>query len=201
VTDHGIIDLYERHAGAFDRARGRDLQEQAWLDRFLSLVPPGGEILDIGCGAGEPVAAYVLRSGRGVTGIDSSPSMIAICRGRFPAAEWHAADMRSLSLERQFDGIVAWDSVFHLDAAAQRAMFPIFAAHSRAGAALLFTSGPGAGEAVGDLFGERLYHASLDEMEYRALLEQNGFTVAAHVKEDRSCGMHTIWLATFNTVT
>ena len=199
MSDHGIIDLYERRASTFARERGRDLHEKAWLDRFLALVPAGGSVLDVGCGTGEPIARYVLESDREVSGIDSAPSMIAICRERFPGSTWHVADMRALDLGRRFDGIVAWDSFFHLDADAQRRMFPIFAAHSNPGGALIFTSGPHAGEAIGDYHGEPLYHASLDEAEYRALLDSHGFTVSAHVKEDPSCGMHTIWLATFNT--
>jgi hypothetical protein len=43
--------------------------------------------------------------------------------------------------------------------------------------------------------GEPLYHASLDGAEYRFLLNQNGFDVAAHVAEDPACNRHTVWLA------
>ena len=41
-------------------------------------------------------------------------------------------------------------------------MFPIFRDHAAAGCALMFTSGPSAGEAIGSYQGEPLYHASLD---------------------------------------
>lgn len=74
-------------------------------------------------------------------------------------------------------------------------MFPLFREHAADGAALLFTSGPGHGEAIGSFEGEPLYHASLDPSEYRALLAANGFAVIAHVAEDPDCGGHTIWLA------
>lgn len=33
-----IVSLYERHAHAYDVARGRSLFEKPWLDRFLSLL-------------------------------------------------------------------------------------------------------------------------------------------------------------------
>lgn len=201
MSDRGIIDLYERHASDFDCERGHELQEKAWLDRFLGFVRAGGTVLDVGCGTGRPVADYVLRSGRDVVGVDGSPAMIAMCRDRFPSSEWRVADMRALALGRRFDGILAWDSFFHLDAGAQRAMFPIFAAHAAPAAPLMFTSGSRSGEAIGTFHGEPLFHASLDEQEYRDLLTRHGFTVAAHVKEDPECGMHTIWLATFNTAT
>lgn len=74
-------------------------------------------------------------------------------------------------------------------------MFPLFRNHASNGAALLFTSGPSHGEAVGSFEGEPLYHASLDPAEYRALLHENGFAVVEHVVEDPDCGGHTVWLA------
>ncbi|MFY9658132.1 MAG: hypothetical protein WAK01_16395 [Methylocystis sp.] len=43
-------------------------------------------------------------------------------------------------------------------------------ARSWAGERMMFTSGPAHGEAVGELYGEPLYHASLNPTEYRALL-------------------------------
>lgn len=197
ADDHArrVVGLYERHAGAYDRDRSRGLMERDWLDAFLGLVPPGGHVLDLGCGMGEPIAAYLLAQGRPVTGIDGSPTLIALCRERFPAADWRVADMRGLALGRAFDGIVAWDSFFHLDRDAQRAMFPIFAAHAAPGAPLLFTSGPRDGVAIGSFGGEPLHHASLAPEAYRALLAGHGFEVVRHVAEDASCGGHTIWLA------
>ena len=74
-------------------------------------------------------------------------------------------------------------------------MFPIFRTHAAQRAALMFTSGPAHGVAIGTFEGEPLYHASLDPAEYRALLDKNGFAVVAHAVEDPTCGGHTIWLA------
>jgi hypothetical protein len=74
-------------------------------------------------------------------------------------------------------------------------MFPVFKRHAAPGAALLFTSGPSNGEAIGAYHGEPLYHASLAAPEYQTLLESIGFQVEAHVVEDPDCGGHTIWLA------
>ncbi|MGX1788130.1 class I SAM-dependent DNA methyltransferase [Bosea sp. NPDC055332] len=190
-----IVSLYQRHAAAYDQQRGRRLLEAHWLDRFLSLLPANPSVLDIGCGMGEPIARHLIERGCAVTGIDSSESLIALCRGRFPQQSWQVADMRELALDLRFDGLIAWDSFFHLRPDDQRRMFPLFREHANNGAALLFTSGPGHGEAIGRLEGEPLYHASLDPAEYRVLLAANGFAVVEHVVEDEDCGGHTIWLA------
>jgi trans-aconitate methyltransferase len=197
--DTSIIDLYERHARDFDRDRSRSLQERAWLDRFLDQVRPSGTVLDIGCGTGEPIARYCLEAGFRVVGIDSSPSLITLCRARFPHAEWWVADMREVALNRRFDGLLAWDSFFHLSAEDQRGMFSRFARHAHPGAPLMFTSGTSLGEAIGCYQGEPLYHASLDPSEYEHLLSTNGFSVQAHVANDPDCGKHTVWLAVYGT--
>jgi len=192
-----VIDLYERHARAYDADRSRLLQERAWLDRFLAHVPPGGTVLDVGCGSGEPIARYLIDRGVGVVGVDASPSMIGLCQARFPDSEWLVIDMRELELERRFEGILAWDSFFHLGIDDQREMFSRFARHARGGAPLMFTSGPAEGEAIGSCFGEALYHASLGIEEYQRLLSANGFVLKEQVTQDAQCDDHTVWLATY----
>lgn len=191
-----VVALYERNADAYDRERTRSLQEREWLDRFLSRVTPGGTVLDVGCGMGEPIARYIIESGVRVWGVDASPSMIERCRARFPQSEWIVADMRGLDLGRRFDGIIAWDSFFHLGIDDQRHMFARFAAHIHDGAPLMFTSGTEEGEAIGSYQEQPLYHASLDAAEYERLLAANGFIVREFRADDPGCGNHTVWLAT-----
>lgn len=190
-----IVALYERHAHAWDLDRSRNLIERPWLDRFVSLLPHSASILDLGCGSAEPIAAYLIGHGASITGVDSSPTLISLAHARFPDQEWLVADMRKLSLGRQFHGLIAWDSFFHLSQEQQRLMFATVKEHAAPNAALMFTSGPSRGEAMGVYKGEPLYHASLDEAEYRALLSANGFGVVAHVIDDPDCGHHTVWLA------
>lgn len=190
-----VVSLYRRHAAAYDKQRGRKLMEARWLDRFLSLLPATRSVLDLGCGMGEPIARHLIERGCTVTGIDSSAPLIALCRERFQQQNWLVADMRELALGRRFDGLIAWDSFFHLKPDDQRRMFPLFRQHAAEGAALLFTSGPAHGEAIGSFEGEPLYHGSLDPAEYRALLDANDFAVVEHIVEDPNCGGHTVWLA------
>lgn len=186
--------FYQRHADRFDRERGKSLIERPYLDAVTSGLKAGAAILDLGCGTGEPIAAHFIEHGYAVTGVDAAPAMITLCRQRFPRADWIEADMRTLALGRRFGAIIAWDSFFHLDQDEQRAMFPIFERHIGPAGLLLFTSGPRAGVVIGSLYGEDLFHASLDPDEYGSLLDTSGFRVLRFQPEDPKCGGHTVWL-------
>ncbi|MEX3021744.1 class I SAM-dependent methyltransferase [Kluyvera sp. STS39-E] len=190
-----ILPLYQRHADAFARLRSRSLFEKTWLDKFMAAMPPSGRVLDIGCGNGQPIAEYLIQQGVELTGVDGAEAMLARARSRFPAQRWLQHDMRTLALGETFDGLIAWDSFFHLTQDDQRQMFPIFARHSRPGSVLMFTSGTGDGVAMGQFEGEPLFHASLAPDEYRAKLTEIGFAVLEMKMEDPDCGGHTIWLA------
>ncbi len=190
-----IVGLYQRRGREWAGDRGTKLYEKAWLDRFLALLPANATILDLGCGSGEPIGRYLIGNGCSLTGVDSSPELIAMCKESFPAQDWHTSDMRTFSIERYFCGILAWDSFFHLNHSDQRQMFSIFRDHAASRAALMFTSGPSHGEAIGNFRGEAMYHASLDTAEYTELLKVNGFAVVQHVIEDPTCGRRTIWLS------
>lgn len=189
-----VIDVYRRHGPTWARLRGKTLIERPWLDRFCALVAPGGELLDIGCGSGEPIARELVRRGFAVTGVGGASPMLELFAANLPGAPAHLADMRSLDLGRRFAGLLAWDSFFHLSPADQRPMFARFQAHALPGAPLMFTSGGHEGSAIGELEGDPLYHGSLDPEEYRTLLDSAGFDLVAHVTTDPDCGHRTIWL-------
>lgn len=191
-----IIEHYERHAHAWDADRGTaEWNDKPWHVRFADALRSEAGILDLGCGSGRPVAQYMAGRGFRVTGIDSSPTLISLCRQRLSDQEWIMHDMRTLQLSRGFDGILAWDSFFHLEADDQRRMFDVFARHAAPSAVLMFNSGPAHSEAIGRYRGDPLYHASLSADEYRDLLRGIGFEVIAHAIEDwRTGGGRTVWL-------
>lgn len=159
------------------------------------MLPEGASVLDLGCGGGIPVAANLVNHTLRVTGIDSSPTLISLSRSRLPDQQWIVADMRSLLLGRTFDGVLAWDSFFHLKPDDQRGMFAVFAHHSAPAGILMFNSGPAYGEGIGSYRGDPLYHASLSAAEYEHLLAGSGFELVDHTVEDPQAGGRTVWLA------
>lgn len=189
-----VIGLYRRHAAAFLAARSTRLVERAWLDRFLDLAGHDGAILDIGCGSGAPVATYMAGLGARVTGVDSSPELLATFARNVPGATAILSDMRTVQHDRAFSGVLAWDSLFHLTQADQIATLSRLAAHAAPGAALMFNSGTADGISIGCFEGEPLFHASLAPEGYRALLAQHGFALVACRASDPDCGGRTVWL-------
>lgn len=192
-----IIELYQKHAREWIELRGKGLSEKVWLDRFLSLLPSSANILDLGCGSGQPIAAYFIAQGYQITGVDASDQMIEAARLSFPKQVWMQQDFREYLTGHKFQGILAWDSFFHLTPEDQRKMFKRFAKYAQSGTALMFSSGPEQGEAIGLLCGEPLYHASLSAEEYQTLLQDNGFKLIKMIAEDVECTGHTIWLAQY----
>ena len=190
---------YERHARDWDADRNRDTEpwnDKPWLERFVATLSDAATVPDLGCGSGSPVDVFLAGHGFRVTGVDSSPTLISMCRQRLPDHEWMVGDMRQLTLPGKFDGIVAWDSFFHLTPDDQRRMFDVFARHASPMAVLMFNSGPVDGEVVGSYRSDPLYHASLSPDEYTRLLASTEFEVVAQVSEDwQTGGGRTVWLA------
>ena len=190
--------VYQRQAEGWDRHRHKVLIACAWFDRLFTRVAPGGPILDLGCGAGEPLAGYVLSSGFDLTGIDYSLPMLDLARTRYPEAEWIHGDMRDVRslLHRHFDGIFSWDGFFHLTRDDQRQLLVDIGDLLRPGGALMLTVGSSDGEVLGVVEGEHVYHSSLSPDEYADRLEALGFFDIEFVAEDPDCDMHSVLLAT-----
>lgn len=186
---------YQLQAEAYDRQRSRTFFEARWLARFGDALPRGSKVLDLGCGGGQPVSAWLIAEGFRFTGVDYSEAMLDIARRRWPSESWRLSDMRSLDLNEKFHGIVAWDSFFHLTQQEQRDALPRLAAHLEPGGLLLVTVGPMAGESVGQVAGEPVLQASLSPAEYASLLEEHGLMLIAFVSEDPRCENHTVLMA------
>jgi len=184
--------VYEEHGPAFDRQRPKNLHEKKWLDRFIELLPGNARVLEVGCGAGEPLIPYFLSKGLKVEGLDFAESMLGIARARFPDTIFHLADMCTMQLGKSFDGIIAWNSYFHLIREDQQAALRRFAAHLKPGGILMLTVGPEDGEVVGHVNGIEVYHASLSPRAYHAHLARLEVEVIDFVAEDPDCDLQTV---------
>ncbi len=82
---------------------------------WLTRLPPGGKVLDAGCGHGDPVITRLLEGGFQVTGIDLSPEMLRRAQECFPNVPFHNLAVTQLALEAEFDGACSLSSMLYLD--------------------------------------------------------------------------------------
>ncbi|MEM8799396.1 MAG: class I SAM-dependent methyltransferase [Pseudomonadota bacterium] len=201
--------VYEENAVTYDLHRSRLAGEEVWLKPFVEAVQPKGHILDLGCGAGEPVSRYLLDCGFALTGLDYAPAMIALAEGRFvttsyPRAKWVVGDMRDPDEYRKlgpFDAIVSWGGFFHLTVTEQKAALPRLMQQINPGGAILLTIGTGEGEVTGTVAGKTVFHASLAPETYRDFAEAEGFRTIEIVLNDERCGGHSLFFAAHKTGT
>lgn len=192
-------DVYARNAAYWDNVRSKELSERVWLDRLTETLPKKSRLLDLGCGTGVPVAGYFLDNGFDVVGVDYAADMIKIARKRFPQGQWHVADMCELPQLGMFHAVYSWDGFFHLSPDAQKTVLPKLATCVDRGGSMLLTIGPDAGEVIGEINGEQVYHASLAPCDYEKILRRAGFQSVEFVFNDSGCGGRSIVLASDKT--
>jgi cyclopropane fatty-acyl-phospholipid synthase-like methyltransferase len=77
-------------------------------------IPPGADVLELGCGAGRPMTA-TLAAGRTLTGVDISSSQLALARVNVPSATFVQADLTTLDWPAaSFDAVVAFYVLTHV---------------------------------------------------------------------------------------
>ena len=85
------------------------------LEEMAPDLPPGGAVLDLGCGAGIPATLWLARRGFAVTGVDLSEKQLNLARRLVPGATFLKADMTKLDFgPKTFDAVVAFHSVIHV---------------------------------------------------------------------------------------
>src|SRR4051794_28238518 len=90
---HVVAQGYDRIAEIYLRRFGDSAVRQFWLDQLIARLPAGVRVLDLGCGAGLPVARDLRDRGFVVTGIDGSARQIELARDNVPGAAFIQADM------------------------------------------------------------------------------------------------------------
>lgn len=140
---------------------------------WAKLLPPGGAVVDLGCGFGEPVTRTLIEAGLEVWGVDASPTLVAEYRRRFPdcPVACEAAEASEL-FGRSFDGAVAVGLLFLLPEADQRRLIARMAGALAPGGRFLFSAPQQECEWNDLLTGRR--SRSLGEMAYREALEAAG---------------------------
>lgn len=92
-----VISGYDVVADAYLERFGVSAVRQKWLGRLIDGLPVGGgRVLDLGCGAGIPVARDLAARGHTVTGVDGSTKQVAKARWNVPDAIFLEAEQGPL---------------------------------------------------------------------------------------------------------
>lgn len=151
-----------------------------WLRVLAAHLPAsGGRVLDLGCGAGVPVARVLTGRGHAVVGVDSSAVQIDKARTLVPGATFICADMSSLRLEAgSFDAVGAFYSIAHLPTVEHAKLFKAVAGWLRPGGVFVASLGSGpAGDWTGEWLGAPMFFSHAGEERNLALIEEAGLVI------------------------
>jgi SAM-dependent methyltransferase len=109
------VAYYDAHAGEF-QAQTADLDLEHVFARFLPHLPPGGAILEAGCGAGRDARRLAARGYR-VEAFDASPAMVRLARAH-AGVPVRVLDFTAMDYPPRFHGVFANASLLHLPPAA-----------------------------------------------------------------------------------
>jgi 2-polyprenyl-3-methyl-5-hydroxy-6-metoxy-1,4-benzoquinol methylase len=171
----------------------------AWTADLSRRLQRRGDVLDLGCGCGIPVARDLARDGHAVTGVDLSDVQIERARQLVPAATFLRADATAVSFGPQsFDAIICLYALIHMPLDEQPALLRRCATWLRPGGWLLATTGHRAwtGTEANWLGGTATMHWShADADTYRHWLTAAGFTVAEQQFVPEGDGGHALFWA------
>lgn len=156
----------------------RRMQDADALAPLFERLPDGARVLDLGCGAGVPVAR-ALAERFAVRGVDISAGQLALAREQVSGATFVQADMRTFDVpEASLDAVVSFYAIFHLPREEHAGLFGRIHRWLRPGG-LLLASLAWRDEAAytEDFLGVEMHWSNYAIEEYRQMLAAAGFVV------------------------
>jgi cyclopropane fatty-acyl-phospholipid synthase-like methyltransferase len=168
---------YDRCAAAYERARRQEAAPPLAL--LMPRLPDGARILDVGCGAGVPVARELARRHH-VTGVDLSGEMVNRARINVPEGTFVHADIMARDFSpASFDAVVSFYAIFHIPREEHTELFGRIHRWLKPSGYLLATLSdldePAYTE--DDFFGVTMVWSSYSLQAYRQILEHTGFAL------------------------
>jgi SAM-dependent methyltransferase len=146
------------------------------LAAFMSRLPDGARVLDLGCGAGLPSTRALAKRFQ-VVGVDISPVQLELARRNVPGAEFIEGDITDVEFaDSTFDGVAAFYAISHVPREEHRQLFTDVFRWLVPGGLFLATLGASdAPDWTGEWLGEPMFFSSHDADVNRQLLESAGF--------------------------
>jgi ubiquinone/menaquinone biosynthesis C-methylase UbiE len=110
------IAFFDAHAAADEYDVFTPESSARLVDAFVRLsgLAPGAKVADLGCGSGA-FTHLLARAGYDCVGLDISPKLVELARGKFPQVEFIEGDVEHLPFaDASLDGILLSGVVHHL---------------------------------------------------------------------------------------
>jgi SAM-dependent methyltransferase len=134
-------EAYELHAHTFLRERDTSNIGSIVVADWSRGLRDGANVIELACGGGYPITRVLTTAGLQVCGVDSSPSLVAQFRTRFPTIPIQCATVQETDFfGAKYDGAVAIGLLFLLSAQDQIELISRVAEILVPGGRLLFTA-------------------------------------------------------------
>ena len=152
---------------------------ERWLNELSRILTQRGEVLDLGCGAGIPVARRLTEMGFSVLGIDGSSHQIALACKNAPDAEFRLADMASLTFpSARFAAVTALYAIIHVPRSEHAALLKRIAGWLEPGGILLASLGHrDCPDWTGAWLGTTMFFSHFDAETNIRLVEETGLLI------------------------
>jgi cyclopropane fatty-acyl-phospholipid synthase-like methyltransferase len=184
VVAHG----YDVIVGTYLARHGQSIVRDRWLQETMARLPDAARVLDLGCGAGVPVAHRLAGCGFDVVGVDGSAEQIKLARRNVPEAEFIHADMTAVTFPpRSFDAVAAFYSITHVPREEHATLLRRVVDWLKPNG--FFIASLGSEECadwVGEWLGTEIFFSHYDAGTYERLVREAGFHIecAALVDQD-----------------
>ena len=165
-----IAETYQADRHTFDHSEE--------LTKFAALLPKNGKVLDVGCGAGIPVAKFLAEAGFEVVGIDFSEKMLKLARKNVPKATFVRRDMTKMDfIDSSFDGLTAFYSIIHVPREKHSLLLKSFSRILKPDGTMLVCMGPDDWESTEEYYGIRMFWSQYSPEKSLQLANDAGFEV------------------------
>ena len=169
---------YEARAHEFLRGRDQSLIGTVVVDQWTRTLRKGADVIELGCGGGYPITRVLEAAGLQLWAVDSSPTLVAEFRSRFPTIPVQCARVQESDFfDRMYEGAIAIGLIFLLPESEQTALIERISEILVPGGRFLFMAPIEKGGWIDMNTG--LECQSLGRASYETCLKEAGFRVLA----------------------